>query len=260
MRKDCCITRYPIVLVHGMNCRDERPLPYWGRIPETLRGHGARVYLGGQDAWGTVAGNAAQLRGTVQRVLEAEHCEKVNLIAHSKGGLEARWLISRLGMAERVASLTTLSTPHRGSRTAQWMGQRKLLWPYGVCSNQFWRILGDEAPHFQKTLRDLSETNAEAFNRDCPDVPGVYYQSWGACLSGSLHDPVMALFASVCRPLDGETDGLVSPESAPWGIYRGTLERVSHQDLVDTLQRDLPYFKPCAFYVRIVRELARKGF
>lgn len=243
-----------------MNCRDERPIFYWGRIPETLRAHGTRVYLGGQDAWGSVAGNAEQLRRTVLRVLEKEQCEKVNLIAHSKGGLEARYLISGMDMADRVASLTTLSTPHHGSRTAQWMGERRLLIPYGMCSNRFWRVLGDEAPCFRETMRDLSAGSSEAFNRECPDAPGVYYQSWGARLDGSLHDPVMALFGAVCRPLDGETDGLVSPVSARWGVYRGTLERVSHQDLADALQRDLPHFRPCAFHVRIVRELAKKGF
>ena len=46
--RDCCKTRYPIILVHGMNCRDERPIFYWGRIPDTLRERGARVWLGGR--------------------------------------------------------------------------------------------------------------------------------------------------------------------------------------------------------------------
>lgn len=258
--RDCCKTRYPIILVHGMNCRDERPIFYWGRIPDTLRERGARVWLGGQDAWGTVAGNAAQLKKTVCWVLEQEQCNKVNFIAHSKGGLEVRYLISRLGMAEHTASLTTLSTPHHGSRTAQWIGAQRVLAPYGFCSNRFWRLLGDEAPCFKETLRDLSAEAAEGFNRLCPDAPGVFYQSWGACLAGNLHDPVMALYAAACKPLDGETDGLVSPESARWGVYRGTLERVSHQDLADALKRDLPNFKPRSFYVNIVRELAAKGF
>lgn len=258
--EDRCKTRYPVVLAHGMNCRDDRPIFYWGRIPKTLRACGVRVYLGGQDAWGTVAGNAEQLRRTVLEALEREGCEKVNLVAHSKGGLEARWLISRLGMADRVASLTTLSTPHYGSRAAQWMGERKLLIPYGLCSNGFWRLLGDEAPRFRETLRDLSADRAEEFNRECPDAPGVYYQSWGARLGGSLHDPFMALYNQVCRPFDGETDGLVSPESARWGVYRGTLERVGHQDLADAWQRDLPHFQPCRFHLQIARELAEMGF
>ena len=39
--------------------------------------------------------------------------EKVNIIAHSKGGLDARYMISKLNMGEYVASLTMISSPHR---------------------------------------------------------------------------------------------------------------------------------------------------
>src|SRR5436190_277798 len=45
---------------------------------------------------------------------------KVIIIAHSMGGLDARYMISRLGMADRVAALVTLSTPHHGSPYADW--------------------------------------------------------------------------------------------------------------------------------------------
>src|SRR5262249_5187529 len=38
----------------------------------------------------------------------------VHVFAHSMGGLDARYMISRLGMAKRVLSLTTIATPHRG--------------------------------------------------------------------------------------------------------------------------------------------------
>ena len=65
-----CRTRYPLLLAHGLNCRDHWPLDYWGRIPEALRAEGAVVYLGGQDAWGSVEGNARQLQAVLLRALE----------------------------------------------------------------------------------------------------------------------------------------------------------------------------------------------
>src|SRR5207245_6473457 len=46
--------------------------------------------------------------------------EPVNLIAHSMGGLDARYMITHLGMAEHVRSLTTVSTPHRGTYLVDW--------------------------------------------------------------------------------------------------------------------------------------------
>ena len=42
----------------------------------------------------------------------------MHLIAHSMGGLDARHMIVREGMAERVASLTTVGTPHNGTPVA----------------------------------------------------------------------------------------------------------------------------------------------
>lgn len=41
---------------------------------------------------------------------EETGCEKVNIIAHSKGGLDSRYAISRLGMDQYTASLTTINS------------------------------------------------------------------------------------------------------------------------------------------------------
>ena len=62
MSTECCRTRYPILLIHGTGFRDWKSVGYWGRIPETLRRHGARVYFGGQDGWATVEENAKALK------------------------------------------------------------------------------------------------------------------------------------------------------------------------------------------------------
>lgn len=112
-----CNTRYPIVLIHGLGFRDRKHLNYWGRIPSTLQSCGAAIYYGNQDSHGSVENNAAQIKQCIMEILEEIHCEKVNLIAHSKGGLDARYLISALGMEDCVASLTTISTPHHGSKS-----------------------------------------------------------------------------------------------------------------------------------------------
>ena len=62
-----CRTKYPIILVHGLGVTDTGGLYVpWGRIPDALRAHGAAVYLGGQDAWGSIETGAAQLARTVR--------------------------------------------------------------------------------------------------------------------------------------------------------------------------------------------------
>ena len=62
------------------------------------------------------------IKRSILEVLTKTGAEKVNLIAHSKGGMEARYMIKVLGMNTHVASLTTISTPHHGSKTMDQFG------------------------------------------------------------------------------------------------------------------------------------------
>lgn len=55
-------TKYPVLLVHGSNCRDFVPAQYWGRIPKALKKCGVTVFLGGQDAWGSIEDNAVTVK------------------------------------------------------------------------------------------------------------------------------------------------------------------------------------------------------
>ena len=59
---------------------------------------------------------------------------------------------------------------------------------------------------------------------------------------------------------DGDSDGLVTPDSARWGRYRGTLEGVSHQQLVGVGGEGGSSFDARAFYVHLAQELSQMGF
>lgn len=111
-----CATRYPIIMVHGIGFRDLRYFNYWGRMPKVLSCHGASIYYGHQKAWGTIEENAALIKENIEHILKETGAKKVNIIAHSKGGLDSRYMITKLGMKDKIASLTTVSTPHHGSR------------------------------------------------------------------------------------------------------------------------------------------------
>ncbi len=255
-----CRTRYPILLIHGLNCRDDWIFPYWGRVAGLLRAQGAHTYLSGQDAWGSVPANAQALLRRGEKILALEGAEKLNLIAHSKGGLEARYLISSLGFAGKTASLTTICTPHRGSRAAaEWLGRERVCRFAGPKLESFWRARGDQAPDFRAAVEALTPEAMARFNRENPNSPQVYYQSWSARLVPPVWDPIDR-FQLWLTKADAPTDGLVSPASAAWGVCRGTLEGVSHQDSVGGRRRKRAGFDAGDFYIRLVQELAGMGF
>ena len=114
-------TRYPLLLVHGFAMKDTFFMRSFGRIDRLLRIQGYQVYSSNIDAVGSVEGNAAQLKAEIERICAETGAEKVNIIAHSKGGLDAKHMIRQLDMAGRVASLTTLCTPFRGSPIASFI-------------------------------------------------------------------------------------------------------------------------------------------
>src|SRR5262245_41809375 len=115
--------RSPIVLAHGLLGYDRWRVgnytlrEYFPGIGHRIESAGNRVLRARTCPTGTVRHRAAELKAFLDRI--SPH-EPVHIIAHSMGGLDARYFISKLGGADRVLSLTTVGTPHRGSPFADW--------------------------------------------------------------------------------------------------------------------------------------------
>lgn len=272
---DECATKYPIVLVHGAGFRDMNVgfINYWGRIPPLLESRGAKLYYGGTDGWGNVEDCAASLKAVVEQVLKETGSEKVNLIAHSKGGLEARYMISSLDMADKVASLTTIGTPHHGSKVIHKILDLPdyLLRGAAVAANGFSRLTGDRKPDFYGGVHSFSEEYMKAFNERNPNREGVYYQSFAGVLWAPASDIIMIIPGYLIKTEDGPNDGLVTVESAKWGNFRGVLRGtgyrgVSHADEVDFRRKDVPIYPMLgaktvpAFFAAMVAELKQMGY
>lgn len=265
---DVCDTKYPIVLVHGIAFRDFQHVNYWGRIPRILTEHGADIYYGHQQAWDTIEDNAEYIRGMIESVLEETGAEKVNIIAHSKGGLDSRYLISALHMEDRVASLTTVSTPHRGSEMIDILNRfpestkRKIA---GLMDKGF-RKMGDKDPDCYHASQQLSPAFCAEFNEKYKDSPEVYYQSYASAMKCALSDylfaiPHIMMFWKTRKP----NDGLVTVESARWGNFRGVFRNrhirgISHADMIDLRRDDIYSFDVLETYIHIVEELKEKGY
>jgi triacylglycerol lipase len=264
-----CATRYPILLVHGVSWRDDYPIPYWDSVPEALEAHGARVYLAKHDAWGTIEGNAAKIAQRIDAILSETGAGKVNLVAHSKGGIESRYLISSLGRGGQVASLSTINTPHRGSASARFFLKDAPV-VNGVTGKAVdltaLFILGDRDPDAKKAVWQLTPEFMAEFNAANPDDPRVLYQSWTSVLDDSYGVPLYQAFYMLLRDLEGPNDGFVSVSSAQWGDFRGVIGAeegipISHSDVHGLILFPAANrFNAPAFYVALVSELKDRGF
>lgn len=264
-----CGTKYPLLLVHGVFFRDSRFFNYWGRIPDALTRNGAVVYYGKQESASSIADSAAQLADRIREILRKTGCEKVNIIAHSKGGLDSRYAISRLGMDSYVASLTTVNTPHRGCVFAEYLLEKApeaLRRSLAKTYNKALVKLGDRHPDFLSAVEDLTASRCEVLNREIPDMEGVYYQSIGSVLKKATSGKFPLNFSyHLVKYFDGGNDGLVSLSSAEWGerfiqVIAPGDRGVSHGDVIDLNRENIPGFDVREFYVKLVSELKEMGF
>ncbi len=203
--------RSPIVLVHGLFGFAQLRMGSWvlvdyfNGIPNALRAAGNRVLVAHLSPTRSIADRAAQLKAFLDREVPDE---PVHIIGHSMGGLDARYLISRLGMAHRVLSLTTLGTPHRGSAFADWALSR------------FARLIGpmfDNLGIPRHAFDDLTVAHCKQFNDETPDAPGVRYFSVAGHHRTHWSNPAWQLTSPIVTGAEGPNDGVVSLSSAKWG-------------------------------------------
>lgn len=264
-----CRTRYPILMVHGVFFRDFKYFNYWGRIPKELEAHGAKIFYGNHQSAAAVADSAQELAARIREIVAETGCEKVNIIAHSKGGLDSRYAVSRLGMAKYAASLTTVNTPHRGCVFADYLLDKipaamkdKVADTY----NAALRKLGDENPDFLAAVTDLTASACEIFNREVPDSPDVYYQSVGSKLNAAAGGRFPLNFSHrLVQYFDGANDGLVAESSFPWGedytfLTTKGKRGISHGDMIDLNRENIRDFDVREFYVNLVNGLKRRGY
>lgn len=238
--------KYPILMVHGMGFRDYKHFCYWGRIPDMLIEMGCKVYFGHQDCNADIETNGHVIAERIDRILQETGAEKINIIAHSKGGLDTRYAISALGRGDKVASLTTISTPHNGSRTMDVIFKiPNFLIKIGCFLADIWfKTLGDNKPDTYSAIHSLRTNEAERFNERIKNDERVYYQSYAFVMKKPTSDFLFMISNLIVKHIEGENDGLLTPEAVKWGdfkgVYRGVGTRgISHSDEVDMYRRPL---------------------
>jgi len=238
---------YPIVLAHGV-CRfdallndaldldnNDDPeldnLHYFKGIRTMLKQKGYIVYHS-NVAWAAgVEKRADDLKESLLKILKETRTEKVNIIAHSMGGLDARHMMfndrNDGEIYQRIASLTTISTPHEGSPFADW----------GLDNLTLLHLLIQKLGVDLSALKDLRTDTCKTFNEH-QDVKEFEMACKGTIKFQTYagKQDVWGVFSGlkipfeIIRKTEGENDGMVSVRSARWRdeYFKGTLDKTDH--------------------------------
>jgi len=265
LQKDSGIRlKYPVVLVHGIGANDRsRIINFWGRIPKILKEKGIQVFLGNTDSWGDCDANAKKLNVTIEKVLLETKAEKVNIIAHSKGGIDSRYFLWKYNSEDRVASLTTISTPHHGSELADLI-YKQPLFHSGIVKKAltvFGKLYGDINPDIFNANYQLTSEKMKEFNETVGIDDRAYYQSLYTTMRNSFDDLMFFYSHWYLKSISGENDGIVSAYSAKWGNNVTKIDGgISHAEIIDYKRKNISGVNIPAVYVKIIEGLSEKEF
>jgi triacylglycerol lipase len=287
----CDAAPYPIVLAHGMSGFDHLgPLDYFFKVADELTREGEIVYTTEVPPFQSSAVRGDSLALQIDQILEETGSCKVNVIAHSQGGLDIRYVIGSLGYGDRIASVVTVSTPHRGSKVADVVlgltpgGSSFLLEAFAGLIGRTVNDLGSDSD-LQASLLQLSEATAAQFALDNPDDPAVAFYSiagrsllsranddcgnalWNNSGRTDLVDPLLlptGLLLQGLNPLRPvANDGLVTVKSAKWGTFLGCIP-ADHLDevgqLADLIVDPWSKFNHLTFYKQLATFIHDEGF
>lgn len=257
----------PVVLMHGFGVGASiRRGGHLHKQALHLRSRGVQAIAPNVSPYNTVRSRTATWDKRLSHVLEETGTDRLVLIAHSMGGLDARYLISKMGWHEVVDVLVTVSTPHRGSAIASLvLDQPDLVrdWVSDVADWVGTHILKDGSADIRTALTELTPEYMETtFNPEVPDHPDVAYWSYGCQAGKGTSVPIAPLFRYLNTYLyerEGLNDGIVSVESARWGQYQGTVG-ADHARQVGLNSGLTANFDADAFYTSIVQKLAEEGW
>ncbi len=251
----------PVVLAHGFCGFGSlsllgKELRYFGGIERAIADRGHPVTATNCHPIASIAHRAEQLREQLLAWLKTidQPDARVLLVAHSMGGLDARYMISRLDMARHVAALLTVATPHHGTPQAD-------FWADNLAARHVALPLIDLLGLNAKGILDLTTAGMSKFNETVPDHPDVRYFSVSTACPASRVPLVLQPGYWIVRNKQGDNDAMVSASSAVWGQHLGTwpvhhLHAIDHrfpEDLLNPIKSVVP------MYLQAFNDLAAAG-
>lgn len=258
-------TNYPIILAPGVFGFNRKTISYFLGITHYLNDMGFQT-MHTKTVVARVERRALVLKHQIEGYLKKTRASKVNIIAHSMGGLDARYMIAKLDMEDRVASLSTVVTPHRGTSIADWGIRRGGL---------VLRLLKGLLRMDTKLIHDLTTESCRRFNEEVENARQVRYFTYSGSKTKLRLNPIFWPAHNVIMKEEGENDGLVSVNSARWVSASGGLRRTpnngvkymgnfraDHLDLIgwNLGLKILRSFDAKRFYHHVAENIKEAGF
>jgi triacylglycerol lipase len=247
-----------VVLVHGMGgFRNIGPVDYFFHVPGLWQRLGARVYVAAETSVASIEERAGELRAQLDAIEGP-----LLLVGHSQGGLDARYLVSRLGYAQRVRAVVTVAAPHHGSPVADVL----LGLAPGALEDAADALIGLLGWSLDGAREVTTSYMDQTFNPSVPDAPGVAYWSFAGRASplglqrgsGWLHAPLLPTW-TILQAEHLNSDGIVPLASARWGTYLGEIPG-DHMGEVNQPLGETPGFAALSFYTHLLQRLHDAGF
>ena len=262
-----------IILVHGILGFAKRfGLDYFRDLPGRYREQGYRVFVPELDPTEGVEFRGVQLRNQIQAAADAgtiDTSQKTHIIAHSLGGLDSRYILSPANpnqLQVPIRSLTTISTPHRGSPVADVINNPQSLLPFPHLPFTPGPNLLEPALNALgislNGLRNLTTSACQAFSEKYVDNPKVsYFSSAGSGRAGFPQtSAAFLLFHQYISASTGQpNDGMVPVPSAQWGTFDSSTWAGDHGEMIGYNLDNLlspPAFGYLAKYDQIVARAA----
>jgi len=270
IKQNSTCPKFPMVFLHGFMAGNR--VGNFAGVKKHFEAKGCKVLVVEVSPVNSIEFRGQQLADQVKNFMGRDSVSKVNIVAHSQGGLDARYAVSKLGLGTNVASLSMLSTPNHGTPVADvalgLTGDSISQLALGFLLNMMSSVSNSSpgsSNDSRKAIEGLTTTYLkEKFNPTTPDVPGVLYQSWGARSGRGTNDQTKLLLDfswGLIKVRAGENDGVVPVSSAQWGDYKGTLD-ADHLDLVGLKLEDAARskFDHLGFLDTLSAELMAKGY
>jgi len=191
-----------VVFAHGYLA----PLPnaYWVgslKLMHDLRRRGIELKVVRVPVTGPVPERARRMASE----FAASRADRIVLVGHSMGGLDARYAAQHLDPDRRVTDVVTLGTPHRGTLLADLVHRLRHRLPAALRQID------------QGGLSDLTRGAARRFNEAVPDRADVRYHAICGEVAPAAVPPFLRAFSRRLQAHEGPNDSLVSVASATWG-------------------------------------------